>query len=203
MTTKVAVLASGRGSNFQAIVDAEKQDNLGAAKIEVLITDQAEAQALERAEREEIANYFLDPDQYETKQDYEEALIKLLKKYEVDLVVMAGFMRLLSPYFIGDYRQQVMNIHPSLLPAFKGLNAQQQALDYGVRVTGCTVHFADEGMDTGPIILQQPVEIKEEDNVVSLAKRIRDKEHQLYPQAIKLFSEGRLEVVEGKVRIGN
>jgi phosphoribosylglycinamide formyltransferase-1 len=197
---KVGVLASGRGSNFQAIVDASKQDNF-PAQVEVLISDKEEAQVLERAERAGIANYFVDPKDYPEDKKFEQQLINILDNHGVELVIMAGFMRLLSPYFINYYRRQVMNIHPSLLPSFRGLAAQQQALEYGVKITGCTVHFADEGMDTGPIILQQPVEVKQDDTEEKLAKRIRQEEHKLYPEAIRLFAEGKLEVKEGKVLI--
>ncbi len=196
----VAVLASGRGSNFQAIVEASKTGDL-EVDVEVLISDQEEAQVLERAEKAGIANYYVNPDRCETKQEFEQAMLDILDQHEVELVAMAGFMRLLSPYFISQYRQQVMNIHPSLLPAFKGLHAQRQALEYGVKVSGCTVHFADEGMDTGPIILQRTVPVKAEDTEEELAARIREEEHEVYPEAIQLYAENRLEVVDGKVII--
>ena len=197
---KVGILASGRGSNFQAIVDASKEGEL-EAEIVVLVSDKEGAKVLERAEKEGIDNYYLNPKNSETKEEFEKKLAAILEKKGVQLVVMAGFMRLLSPYFIKHYRHQVMNIHPSLLPSFKGLNAQKQALEYGVKVTGCTVHFADEGMDTGPIILQKSVSVKDDDTVNSLAARIRKEEHKVYPRAIQLYAEDRLEVKEGRVYI--
>ncbi|TDX51823.1 phosphoribosylglycinamide formyltransferase [Orenia marismortui] len=199
---KVGVLASGRGSNLQSIIDSIKAGVL-KAEIKIVITDKAAAKALDRAEKYNIANSYINPKIYENKSDFEQAMIDLLEEHKVDLVVMAGFMRILSPYFVKHYRNRVMNIHPSLLPSFTGLHAQKQALDYGVKVAGCTVHFADEGMDTGPIILQATVPVMDDDTEETLSQRILEEEHRIYPKAIKLFSEGRLEVKDGKVLIIN
>ncbi len=199
---KIGVLASGRGTNLQSIIDSIETGEL-KAEIKILISNNKGAKALKRADKHEIENYFLNPGDYNSREDYDQALITILEKKEVDLIVLAGFMRLLSPLFVNYYKNRVMNIHPSLLPAFKGLHAQKQALDYGVKVAGCTVHFADEGMDTGPIILQATVPVKGDDTEETLAARILEKEHIIYPRAIQLYSEGRLEVKNGRVKIIN
>ncbi|GAB6137188.1 phosphoribosylglycinamide formyltransferase [Halanaerobaculum tunisiense] len=197
---KVGVLASGRGTNLQSIINGIEAGEV-PAEIKIVISDREEAKALERAARYGIDAVYVNPQQYDTTKDFEQALLDILEEQEIELVAMAGFMRLLTSYFIGHYRNQIMNIHPSLLPAFKGLHAQQQALDYGVKVAGCTVHFADEGMDTGPIILQAAVPVKQDDTEETLANRILEEEHKIYPRAIKLYAEGKLEVRDGKVRI--
>jgi phosphoribosylglycinamide formyltransferase-1 len=197
---KIGVLASGRGTNLQSIIAAIEAGEI-PAEIELVISDQENAGALTRAEKHNINNCYIDPDKYQTNEDFEQEMVDSLKEQGVELVVMAGFMRLLSPYFIRQYRNQIMNIHPSLLPAFKGLHAQKQALEYGVKIAGCTVHFADEGMDTGPIILQAAVEVKDDDTVETLAGRILEQEHNIYPRAIKLYAEDNLEVIDGKVRV--
>ena len=198
---KIGVLASGRGSNLQSIIDAIEDGYLKEVEIKVVISDNPQVQALQRAKDHGIAASLVNPVDFADKQEFEAAMLAELKAKEVELVVMAGFMRLLSPDFVKQYRNCVMNIHPSLLPAFKGLDAQKQALDYGVKVSVCTVHFADEGMDTGPIILQRTVEVKDDDTEDSLAARILAEEHKAYPEAIRLFSQGRLEVKEGQVYI--
>ena len=197
---KIGVLASGRGTNLQSIIDGIESGEI-PAQIELVISDNEDAGALERANKHNIASCYINPDDYQTDQDFEQEMVNNLKERDVELVVMAGFMRLLSPYFIRQYRHQIMNIHPSLLPAFKGLHAQKQALDYGVKVAGCTVHFADEGMDTGPIILQAAVEVKWDDTEERLAARILEQEHKIYPEAIRLYAEDKLEVIDGKVKI--
>lgn len=197
---RLAVLASGRGSNLQAIIDAIAAGELDA-EIAVVISDKGDAQALERARKHQIPHRFLDPREYSAAGAYDRALVALWQEYQVDLVVLAGYMRLLGSEAVRAYRSRILNIHPSLLPAFPGLNAQAQALAYGVRYSGCTVHFVDEGMDTGPIILQAVVPVKDDDAAETLAARILEEEHRLYPQAIQLFAEGRLEVVGRRVRI--
>ncbi len=197
---RIGVLASGRGSNLQSIIDSIEAREL-KAEISLVISDKEGAKALIRADKYNIINHYINPKDYAGKKNFEQAMINALEEQNVELVVMAGFMRILSPYFIRHYRNRVMNIHPSLLPAFTGLDAQQQALDYGAKVAGCTVHFADEGMDTGPIILQEVVEVKEDDTKDTLSQRILAEEHRIYPHAINLYSEEKLEIVEGKVRI--
>lgn len=197
---KIGVLASGRGTNLQSIIDKKEAGELNI-DIRVVISDKKNAGALARADKHDIKGVFINPSEYNTKKDFEQAVIDVLDKEKVELVIMAGFMRILSPFFIKHYKNQIMNIHPSLLPAFPGLNAQKQALEYGVKISGCTVHFADEGMDTGPIIIQAAVPVKDSDTEKNLADRILKQEHIIYPEAIHLYSQGRLKVSDGQVEI--
>ncbi|MFI5358418.1 MAG: phosphoribosylglycinamide formyltransferase [Halanaerobiales bacterium] len=197
---KIGVLVSGNGSNLQAIIDRIEAGEL-QAEISIVISDREDAYALKRAARHGIENMYIDPGKFREKREYEGKLVQVLKERGVELVIMAGFMRLLGPYFIREFHQRVMNIHPSLLPSFPGLRPQLQALEHGVKVSGCTVHFADEGMDTGPIILQGAVPVYDDDTEETLSARILEKEHQIYPEAIKLYSEGRLKIEGRKVRI--
>lgn len=190
---RLGVLASGRGSNLQAIINASEAGKIDAL-VAIVISDVAAARALERAGQHGIEAAFIDPSLHHTPEEFDAAVIDLLRKHEVGLVCLAGFMRLLSPHFILEYRNRVMNIHPAVLPAFPGLHAQRQALRYGAKVSGCTVHFVDEGVDTGPIIIQAVVPVLDEDTEESLSTRILTYEHQVYPQAIQLFAEGRLEI---------
>lgn len=190
---RLGVLVSGRGSNLQAIIDASEAGKIDA-KVVIVISDMPDAYALERAKKHKIDTDFVDPQHYSGQEDFERAVIDILEKYEVELVCMAGFMRILSPYFINKYRNRIMNIHPALLPSFPGLHAQGKALNHGVKFSGCTVHFADEGTDTGPIIIQAIVPVFDDDTEDSLAARILNYEHQIYPRAIQLFAEGRLKV---------
>ncbi|MEM2868989.1 MAG: phosphoribosylglycinamide formyltransferase [Thermoplasmata archaeon] len=195
----LGVLISGRGSNLQAIIDATERGELDA-RISVVISNKADALGLERARRHGIEALYI-PSKGRPREDFEKEVGDELEKRGVELVCLAGFMRILSPYFIRRFRNRIMNIHPALLPSFPGENAQRQALEYGVKVSGCTVHFVDEGVDTGPIIVQIPVRVREDDTPETLAARILEQEHRAYPMAIQLFSEGRL-VVEGRrVRI--
>ena len=196
----LGILVSGRGSNLQAFVDAINSDRL-VAKIGVVIADNPEANALRRVAGLNIPTAVVERKNYATKQAFEAAIIEQLDLHHVELVLLAGFMRILSPQFINRFPARIMNIHPALLPAFPGLNAQQQALDYGVKVSGATVHFVDEGMDTGPIVLQQAVTVEKDDTADTLAQRILMVEHQLYAKAIKLYCEGRLQVEGRKVKI--
>lgn len=197
---KIGVLVSGNGSNLQAIIDRIEAGEL-QAEISIVISDREDAYALKRAARHGIENMYIDPGKFREKREYEGKLVQVLKERGVELVIMAGFMRLLGPYFIREFHQRVMNIHPSLLPSFPGLRPQLQALEHGVKVSGCTVHFVDEGMDTGPIILQGAVPVYDDDTEETLSARILEKEHQIYPEAIKLYSEGRLKIEGRKVRI--
>ena len=197
---KIGVLVSGRGSNLQAIID-KIEDGYLNCNLKIVISDKKEARALARAEKHNIKSKFIDPEKYKSKINYEDEMIKILEKEEVELVIMAGFMRILSPYFINHFENKIMNIHPSLLPSFPGLDAQKQALDYGVKISGCTVHFASEKMDDGPIIIQKAVEVKEDDTEKKLAQRILKEEHKILPKAIKLYEEGKLELRDNKVYI--
>lgn len=197
---KLGVLISGSGSNLQAIMDQCESGAL-PAKVSVVISNRADAYGLVRAKNKLIPSIFLDRSNYEDEKSYNLKILEILKKYEVDLVVMAGYMRLLGKEVLDAYPNKVLNIHPALLPSFPGAHGIKDALDYGVKVTGVTVHFANEVFDEGPIILQEPVHIHEDDNEETLAKKIHSIEHVIYPKAIKLFCEGKL-VIEGrKVRI--
>jgi len=197
---KLAVFASGRGSNFQSIIDHIKRGEI-SAEVKLLISDNQEAGVLKRAENEGIEHLYIDPGHFDSKQEYEKKLIVLLNNAGVELVVLAGYMRILSPLFVKYFQNQIINIHPSLLPAFKGLNAQKQAVDYGVKYSGCTVHFVDQGMDTGPIIKQSVVEVKDNDSADDLAARILKEEHKIYPEAVKLIAEGKIKIEGRKVKI--
>lgn len=197
---RLAVLASGRGTNLQAIINAIEAGEL-KAEISIIISNRKDAPALARGREHGINTYFLDPALYKKPSSYDQALVDLWRQYQVDVVLLAGFMRLLGKEAVKAYRQRILNIHPSLLPAFPGLNAQRQALAYGVKFSGCTVHFVDEGMDTGPIILQAVVPVLDTDDEETLAKRILKEEHRIYPEAVRLLAAGRLKVEGRKVKI--
>ncbi|MGI6559061.1 MAG: phosphoribosylglycinamide formyltransferase [Limnochordia bacterium] len=194
---KMAVLVSGRGSNLQAIIDGIQAGEINGEIIAV-ISDKREAYALRRAERAGIRTIVIEESPPEALQ---QALLNCLRALGPDLILLAGFMRLLSSSIINSFPGRIMNIHPSLLPSFPGLQAQRQALEYGVKVTGCTVHFVDEGMDTGPVILQEAVPVLEGDDLDSLSERILEAEHRTYVKAVQLFAQGRLEIEGRRVRI--
>ena len=197
---RLAVLASGRGSNLQAIIDAIEQKRLGAV-LAVVISNKAEAQALERARKHGAPAVFLDPKATPGREAYDAVILEHLRKNDVRLVALAGYMKIVTRVLIDAYAHRIMNIHPSLLPAFPGLAAQQQALDWGAKVSGCTVHFVEEGVDMGPIIQQAAVPVLEGDQAESLEARILEQEHRIYPEAIQLFAEGRLAIEGRRVRI--
>ncbi len=197
----IGVLVSGNGSNFQAIVDAIEAGRIPGARIACLISNKADAFALERAKRHNIPFVVLNHRDYADRRSYDGALVNLLKANGVQLVVLAGFMRLLSDVMINAFPNAIMNIHPALLPSFPGVDAQKQALEYGVRYTGCSVHFVDCGTDTGPVILQAVVPVLGDDSVESLSQRIHGEEHRIYPEAVRLFCAGRLSVEGRRVRI--
>ena len=190
---KIGVLASGRGSNFQAIIDAIEKGGLKAS-IEILITDNPSAFAIERAKKHNIKYLFINPKEFATKDDFFKKIADELKTRGIELVILAGFMRIVRKPLTDAFPNRIMNIHPALLPAFPGLHSQKQALDYGVKISGCTVHFVDEGMDTGPVIIQAAVPVLPDDTEDTLSERILSFEHKIYPEAIRLFSEGRLEI---------
>jgi len=194
---KIGVLASGRGSNFQAIINAVNTGYL-TASIEVLITDNPTAYAITRAEDNGIAGLVMRPEEYSSPDAYYAAVADELGERGVGLVVLAGFMRVVGKPLIDVFPMRIMNIHPALLPSFPGLHAQRQAVSYGVKLSGCTVHFVDEGMDTGPVIIQAAVPVYHDDTEESLSERILKYEHRIFPYAIRLFAEGRLEV-KGRV----
>lgn len=193
---KIGVLASGRGSNLQALIEAEETGRI-RGHIAVVVSDVPGAQALERASRTGIETCVLPPKQFSSRTAFEETMVRTLRSREVDLVCLAGFMRILRSTVVQAFPGRIMNIHPSLLPSFPGLHAQKQALEYGVKISGCTVHFVDEGVDTGPIIVQAAVPVLPEDTEESLSARILEQEHRIYPLAVQAFEEGKLRI-EGR-----
>lgn len=182
----IAVMASGNGSNFQAIVEAVKRGQI-KAKLKLLVSDNPDAYCLERAVKAKVKAFIVDRRDFLNKRDFEEQIVKKLKSERIDLVVLAGFMRILSPYFVRQYKNKILNIHPALLPAFKGSQSIADAFKYGVKVTGVTVHLVDEEVDHGRIILQEALKIYEKDTLKSLEQRVHRLEHKLYPQAIRLL----------------
>ncbi len=195
---RLGILISGSGTNLQAIIDSIESGRLNA-EAALVISDRPGAYGIERAKKHDIQALVIDRALYNGKEPFEHAIIKALLEKEVGLVVCAGFMRLLSPLFIKAFPMRVMNIHPSLLPAFPGLNTHEKVIAYGARFSGCTVHFVDEGLDTGPIIMQAAVPVMEGDTPESLAQRIHIEEHRIYPQAIRLFADGKLKVIGRRV----
>ncbi|MFH0754460.1 MAG: phosphoribosylglycinamide formyltransferase [Candidatus Omnitrophota bacterium] len=195
-----AVLASGNGSNLQAIIEAAKKGKIKGA-LRLVVSDQADAFALTRAQKAGILSLVVDPGAYSSREAFDEAVVKALKKENIQLVVLAGFMRILSPVFIKAFPNHIINIHPALLPAFKGAHAIKDALEYGVRVSGVTVHFVDEQMDHGAIIAQEAVLVDPKDSFDALAARIHKVEHELYPKVIDLFLKGKLKISGRKVKI--
>ncbi len=197
---KLGVLVSGRGSNLQAIIDSIERGIL-KAKVELVISDNPEAYALERCKRHNIEHKVLERKSYTTKSAFEEDLVRHLKAKGVELVVLAGFMRILSETFIEPFRNRILNIHPSLIPAFQGLHAQRQAVEFGAMFSGCTVHIVDESVDAGPVVVQAVVPLLQEEDEDSLASRILSFEHKILPQAIQWFAEGRVEIKGRRVLI--
>lgn len=194
---KIGVLVSGRGSNLQAIIDNIEKGTL-AAELAVVISDQADAYALERARKHAIPAVHISAKGYKGKrEEYDKLLVRELQKHHVDLICLAGFMRIITPVLIKAFPNRILNIHPALLPAFPGLHVQKKAFEHGVKFSGCTVHFVDENMDTGPIIIQSVVPVLENDTEDSLSERILKQEHAIYSRAIQLFAEGRLKI-EGR-----
>lgn len=197
---RLAVLASGRGSNFMAIYEAIQKGEL-QADIGVLISDQARAEALQKARDAGIEALHINPGDHSGRNEYEGEIVRILQTRDIDVVVLAGYMRLVGKVLLDAYKMRILNIHPALLPSFPGLHAHRQAIDYGVKFSGCTVHFVDEGMDTGPIIKQAVVPVFANDSEASLADRILIEEHRIYSQALQLLAEGRVFLKERTVHI--
>ncbi|MFH1459503.1 MAG: phosphoribosylglycinamide formyltransferase [Candidatus Omnitrophota bacterium] len=197
---KLAVFCSGFGSNLQAIINAISKGTL-KAQIRLVVSDKVDAYALVRARRAGIAVMYTDPAEFKTRASYDLNILKRLKKDKIDIVILAGYLRIISPNFIKHYRNRIINIHPALLPSFKGVHGIRDALNYGVKVTGVSVHFVNEDLDAGPLILQQAIKIKDNETPESLARRIHSLEHKLYPQAVKLLVENKLVVSKRKVLI--
>jgi phosphoribosylglycinamide formyltransferase-1 len=200
---KLGVLVSGRGSNLQAIIDNIDNGRL-SAEIAVVISDQPDAYSLERARKHNIPAVPISTTGYRGKrEEFDALLVKELQNHHVELVCLAGFMRIITPTLIRSYPNKILNIHPALLPAFPGLHVQKAAIEHGVRFSGCTVHFVDEGMDTGPIIIQAVVPILDNDTEDSLSERILRQEHKIYSRAIQLYAEGRLKIEGRRVQVVN
>ena len=196
---RVGVLASGGGTDLQSIINASEKGMIDA-EVVVVISDNKKAFALKRAEKHKIKAFFVDP-KGKTEEEHDKEIDKILKKNDVGLVVGAGYMRILSPCFVKKWYGKLINIHPALLPSFKGTNGQGDALDYGVKISGCTTHFMDERMDHGPIILQAAVKVMPSDDRDKLAHRILDVEHQILPRTVQLFAQDRLKIEGRRVRI--
>ena len=205
----IAVFVSGNGTNLQAIIDAVSRGEINA-KIVLVVSDNKDAYALTRAKKASIETFVLSPKGFsaeggpasggKTREDYDKEIIKELQKRNVELVVLAGFMRLISPHFVKEYNNRIINIHPALLPAFKGTHGIKDAFESGIKTTGVTVHFVDSELDHGSIILQEAVKINENDTLETLEKRIHEVEHRLYPEAIRLFVSGKIKIKEGSNR---
>jgi phosphoribosylglycinamide formyltransferase-1 len=194
----IGVLVSGSGTNLQSIIDAVERGSLSAS-IKVVISNKADAYALERAKKHGIETAIVRVKDFPSRESFDAEVLRVLRERGVELVVLAGFMRLISSVLLEGFPMKIINIHPSLLPSFPGLEVQKAAIEYGVRFSGCTVHIVDGGLDSGPIIIQAVVPVKDDDTVEALQKRILAEEHRIYPQAIQLFSEGSIEIRGRKV----
>ncbi len=198
---KIGVLVSGGGSNLQSIIDSIEAGKIDSVSISVVISNKDDAFGLTRARNHNIPPVVVKHSDYPDREEFETELIRVLDEHEVDLVVLAGFMRVLTPLFVNHYHHRIVNIHPAILPSFPGTHAQQQAFDYGVRFSGCSTHFVDEGTDTGPVILQAVVPVLPDDTVDTLGSRILVEEHRIFPETIRLWAEGKLSIEGRKVRI--
>jgi phosphoribosylglycinamide formyltransferase-1 len=196
MAKRIGVLLSGRGSNFEALAESVSAGRIPGAEIAIVVSNQPDALGLKRAEARSIATRLILSKGLQ-REAYDRQVAAVLHEYKVDLICLAGYMRLLSPYFVAEFPQKILNIHPSLLPSFPGLEAQKQALDHGVKFAGCTVHFVDENLDAGPIILQAVVPVLDSDDEHALAERILKEEHRIYSEAVKIILEGRWRI-EGR-----
>ena len=197
---KLGVLISGNGSNLQSIIDHIEKGSLKAV-MEIVISNNPDAYGITRAKKHGIPVVVLKNGDFKNKEEFDLELIRILESKCVDLVILAGFMRIITPALLNAFPHKIMNIHPALLPSFPGIHGQKQALEYGVKLSGCTVHFVDEGVDTGPIIIQSAVQVFDDDTEETLAARILTDEHRIYPQAIQLFAEGKIEIKGRKIRI--
>ena len=198
MAKRIGVLLSGRGSNFEALAESVAAGRIPNAVIAVVISNKLDARGLERAKARGIETRLI-PSKGLEREAYDRQVATVLHEYKVDLICLAGYMRLLSPYFVAEFPQRILNIHPSLLPSFPGLESQKQALDYGVKVAGCTVHFVDENLDAGPIIVQAVVPVQDTDDEHALSERILKEEHRVYTEAVKIILEGKFEIVGRRV----
>lgn len=196
----ISFLVSGRGSNFRAVAENIVKGNIFAI-LGIVISDNRYAKALDIAKDFGMKAFFVDPSSYPNREEHDKAMARLFREYKTDLIVAAGYMRILTPYFVRKFKNRILNIHPALLPSFPGVHAQEQALNKGVKITGCTTHFIDEGVDTGPIIMQSPVPVHDDDTLQTLAEKILKEEHRILPESVKLFCEDRLKIVGEKTVI--
>ena len=197
---EVAILASGRGSNFQSMIDASKRGELPNANVKLLIVNNKEAYAIERAKNNNIPYYIVESEN-KKRTDFDLEMLEILNKNKIDIIVLAGFMRILSKQFVNKYKNKIINIHPSLLPLFPGAHAHRETIKAGVSESGCTVHFVDHGVDTGPVIMQKTVPINKNETEKTLAEKILPLEHQIFPIALNLLTSQKLRINEGKVTI--
>ena len=195
---RLGILLSGRGSNFEALAESVVAGRIPNAQIAIVISNKPDARGLERAKARGIATRLI-PSKGLEREAYDRQVAAVLHEHKVDLICLAGYMRLLSPYFVAEFPQRILNIHPSLLPSFPGLESQKQALDYGVKVAGCTVHFVDENLDAGPIIVQAVVPVYDTDDEHTLSERILKEEHRIYTEAVKIILEGKFKIVGRRV----
>ncbi len=197
----IAVFVSGNGTNLQALMDAEAKGKLAGGKIVLVVSDQPGAFALTRAKKKKIHTYVQEKTGYLSREEYDRDIARKLKEYKIELIVLAGFMRILSGHFVKEYRNRILNIHPALLPSFIGTHGIKDAFEYGVKETGVTVHFVTDTLDAGPIILQEGVRIEEKDTLAALEKKIHKAEHRLYPEAVRLYVQGKLRIEGRRVRV--
>ncbi|HXL21168.1 MAG TPA: phosphoribosylglycinamide formyltransferase [Candidatus Dormibacteraeota bacterium] len=193
MTKRIAVLLSGRGSNFEALADSVAAGRIPKAEIAIVLSNREGAPGVERAKSRGLATQVL-PSKGLEREAFDRQVVAVLNEHKIDLVCLAGYMRLLSPYFVKAFPNRILNIHPSLLPSFPGLESQRQALEYGVKFAGCTVHFVDENLDAGPIILQAVVPVSYNDTEATLSEKILHEEHRIYPEAVKIILEGKFRI---------
>jgi len=198
MKKRIGVLLSGRGSNFEALADSVTAGRIPNAEIAIVVSNREGVPGIDRAKERKIATRII-PSRGLERETYDRQVVAALKEYKVDLVCLAGYMRLLSPYFVAAFPQRILNIHPSLLPSFPGLESQRQALEYGVKLAGCTVHFVDENLDAGPIVLQAVVPVKDEDTEAALSERILREEHRIYSEAVRIVLEGKYKIAGRRV----
>ena len=192
----IAIFVSGNGSNLQALIDAEQSGNLSDGEIKLVVCDQPDAFAMIRAQKANIPVFLQEGEGYVSREEYDQAIIKRLKKDKIELIILAGFMRILSGHFVNEYKNKILNIHPALLPDFKGANGIKDAYEANVDVTGVTVHFVTEELDSGPVILQEKVPIEKDDTLEKLEEKIHKVEHEMYPEAVKLFVDGQINAKE-------
>jgi phosphoribosylglycinamide formyltransferase 1 len=198
MAKRIGVLLSGRGSNFEALADSVAAGRIPGAEIAVVVSNREGAPGIEKAKERKIATRLI-PSKGLEREAYDRQVVAVLNEHKVDLVCLAGYMRLLSPFFVASFPNRILNIHPSLLPSFPGLESQRQALEYGVKFAGCTVHFVDENLDAGPIVLQATVPVRDEDTEETLASRILAEEHRIYTEAVRIVLEGKYKIAGRRV----